>query len=233
MLGSARLRRGLVAAAVLAVAALVPSPSGAGAVDGRYVFPTGGSKANASIGAYAEGPLDMVNSYISLDSVRLPSSWTANTLYANAKNMAEGPHAAGAHIVDKAGKVADVAWSFYVDQTPPTLGAYTPQGVTPDLTPFIGVAVSDQSGIDMAKTVMTISLANASNTVFSQLTPTYDAAAGQLKYQVPDVPTSADLGHGPLPPGDYLLSVTAYDKVGNRNGLSWIFTVDPAGISGA
>jgi hypothetical protein len=213
---------------VAAGLALAPAPPVDAA--GAYL-PTGWCKPNAAVGAYADAGLDMAQSYVAIDGVRQTSYYGGNLLYTNAKNMAEGPHDASAHMVYPS-SVKDVAWHFSVDATAPAFGEQSPKGSIDDRTPELVVPVTDAgSGLNPASTVMHIGrLGDPDVLPYAELPARYDAATGALRYQVPDIPDSLEVGHGPLLDGDYLVSVTALDKLGNRGALTWIITVDPLGL---
>jgi hypothetical protein len=226
MLGTIRRITACLAIAATTVAVAPAEPAGAG---GAYL-PTGWSKPNAAVGAYADPGLDMAQSYVSLDGVRQTSFYGGNLLYTNAKNMAEGPHDASAHMVYPS-VVKDVAWHFSVDTTAPAFGDQSPKGSTDDRTPLIVVPVADAgAGLNPASTVMHIGRLGDPELPYAELPAVYDTASATLRYQVPDIPDSLEMGHGPLLDGDYILSVTALDKLGNRGALTWIITVDPLGL---
>lgn len=230
MLGASRRRAlGLVVAALLAVAGPVllrPSPALAA---GGY-FPAGWATPTTSIGAYvSDGGGSGINpaaSYVTLDGQRLPSKFAAGKLSAEAKDMAEGPHTAAIHVEDHAGNALDFAWQFTVDGAAPALTDPSPTGAVEDRTPTIVVLAADaDSGIDADSATLTIERRSNLQTFSSTVVPDYDPATGAIAYQVPDIPTGPHLGRGPLPDGDYVITVVVDDVAGNRTAFAWPFSV--------
>ena len=124
--------------------------------------------------------------------------------------------------IDMIQNTASAALNFRVDLEVPSLVAASPQGTSNTSAPLISARLRD-AGSGIEDTAAVLQLADAARS--RNLPFTYDAATRTMSYQVPATPTGTGLGEGPLPPGNYTVTLTVPDRAGNVLATSWTFTV--------
>jgi hypothetical protein len=157
------------------------------------------------------------------------ASATFSQVIVPTSGLGEGAHILEIRLSDHAGNESVATFDFGIDTTPPVVSDAAPQGLVEDSSPELVARVADDvSGLAIGQLSMTLQ----AGLIEERVAATFDEQSDTLRYQVPDSRQGLALSDGPLPPGDYLLRVTARDLAGNARTLTWSFTVPASTLIG-